>query len=100
VPTLTQWPLTGRAEELSLISGLVRRDAQAGVVLAGTARGRQDSAGPGSAGGSAIVTLAAGGLAKPPERRPARRLGPLGIRGAEQTKQCSDVATESFCSGN
>ncbi len=32
------WPLTGRAEELSLISGLIRRrDGPAGVVLAGAA---------------------------------------------------------------
>ncbi len=34
----TTWPLTGRAEELSLISGLTRRrDGSAGVVLAGLA---------------------------------------------------------------
>ncbi|MGH3549406.1 MAG: AAA family ATPase [Pseudonocardiaceae bacterium] len=34
----TAWPLTGRAEELSLISGLVhRQDGPAGVVLAGAA---------------------------------------------------------------
>lgn len=34
----TTWPLTGRAEELSLISGLTRRrDGPAGVVLAGAA---------------------------------------------------------------
>jgi predicted ATPase len=34
----TTWPLTGRAEELSLISGLIRRrDGSAGVVLAGSA---------------------------------------------------------------
>jgi AAA ATPase domain len=32
------WPLTGRAEELSLISGLTRRrDGPAGVVVAGAA---------------------------------------------------------------
>ncbi|MDQ2790088.1 MAG: AAA family ATPase, partial [Actinomycetota bacterium] len=32
------WPLAGRAEELSLISGLVhRQDGPAGVVLAGAA---------------------------------------------------------------
>ena len=32
------WPLTGRAEELQVISGLTRhRDGPVGVVLAGTA---------------------------------------------------------------
>jgi hypothetical protein len=38
VDVATTWPLTGRAEELSLISGLTRRrDGSAGVVLAGLA---------------------------------------------------------------